>query len=147
MRFLSPLAAALLLSSPAASLARDVWHAAVALEAGDRLRAQDIEALAPRRDRPGYVDAAETITGLEVRRRIRAEAPILERDIGAPLAVRPSQTIRVLWKTAGVTLEMEGRAMEGGSLGDEVRVHNPGSSRTIRARVVSEGTAEVGGTP
>jgi flagella basal body P-ring formation protein FlgA len=133
---------------PAAPLsAREVWHAAATLEPGDRLRPQDVTSAVPRYDRPFYVDSTDSVDGLEVRRRIRADAPISSRDIGPPLAVRPSQAVRVIWKSAGATLEMEGRAMEGGALGEEIRVHNPASSRTIRARVVAEGTAEIGGTP
>jgi flagella basal body P-ring formation protein FlgA len=127
--------------------AREVWHAAAPLEPGDRLRPQDVSPAVPRHDRPFYIDGAENIDGLEVRRRIRADAPISRRDIGPPLAVRPGQAVRVLWKSAGATLDMEGRAMEGGVLGEEIRVHNPASSRTIRARVVADGTTEVGGTP
>ncbi|MFC3126169.1 flagellar basal body P-ring formation chaperone FlgA [Pseudoroseomonas globiformis] len=150
MRPEAPLAAALLLlafATPALARGevREVWHAAIDLEPGDRLRPQDVVAAEPRYNRRGYADAAENIAGQEVRRRIRAEMPIMERDIGPPLAIRASQTVRVLWKHAGATLEMEGRAVENGSLGEEVRIHNPSSSRTIRARVVGDGTAEVGG--
>jgi len=135
-----------LLTAPTAG-AREVWHATRALAPGDILRPQDVEALAPRRDNSTYLDADRDIIGLEVRRRIRAQAPIPERDVGERLAVRPAQTVRVFWKSAGVTLELEGRAAEGGAVGEEIRVHNPNSSRTIRAMVVAEGTAEVRGAP
>lgn len=143
---LAPLAAALLLGLPAAQpAAREVWHAARPLLPGDILRAQDVEAMAPRREIAGLIDAGRALVGLEVRRRVRAGVPLAERDVGEPSAVRPTQMIRVFWKRAGVTLELEGRAMEAGALGEEIRVHNPQSGRTIRAMVVAEGTAEVRG--
>lgn len=138
-------AALLLLSLPA--WGREVWHATRALQPGDVLRPQDVEAVAPRRDGPGFIDAERDIVGLEVRRRIRANTPIPERDVGDRSAVRATQTVRVFWKSAGVTLEMEGRAMEAGAVGEEIRVHNPISNRTIRALVVADGTAEVRGGP
>jgi flagella basal body P-ring formation protein FlgA len=133
----------LLLAGPAA--AAEVWHAARALAPGDILTRQDIEAMAPRRPVPGLIDATRNLVGLEVKRRLRATAALTERDVGEPSAVRATQSIRVVWKRAGVTLEMEGRAMESGALGEEIRVHNPRSGRTIRAQVVAEGTAEVRG--
>lgn len=139
------LAAALLLSLPA--WGREVWHATRALQPGDVLRPQDVEAVVPRRDGPAFIDAERDIIGQEVRRRIRANAPIPERDIGERVAVRAEQMVRVFWKSAGVTLEMEGRAMEAGAVGEEIRVHNAGSGRTIRALVVADGTAEVRGRP
>lgn len=139
------LAAALLFAAPVSG--REVWHATRALQPGDTLRPQDLEPAAPRRDGPGFIDAERDIVGLEVRRRLRANAPIPERDIGERSAVRATQMVRVFWKSAGVTLELEGRAMEAGAVGEEIRVHNQASGRTIRALVVADGTAEVRGQP
>lgn len=139
------LATALLLAAPASG--REVWHAARNLLPGDLLRPQDIEASAPQRDNARLIEAERDVIGLEVKRRIRAQAPLTERDIGERDMVRAAQTVRVLWKSAGVSLEMEGRALESGALGEEIRVHNPSSSRTLRALVVAEGTLEVRGAP
>ncbi|HWL84027.1 MAG TPA: flagellar basal body P-ring formation chaperone FlgA [Roseomonas sp.] len=150
MRLLSPLAAAALLlagATPAPALAREVWHAARTLERGDILRPQDLEAMAPRRDNPAFIEAERDLVGQELRRRVRDGMPLRDRDVGEPLAVHSTDMVRVFWKSGGVTLEMEGRAVESGAVGEEIRVHNPGSSRTVRAVVVAEGTAEVRGAP
>jgi flagella basal body P-ring formation protein FlgA len=40
-------------------------------------------------------------------------------------------------------MEMEGRAMESGALGDEIRVLNTASGRTIRAVVAGDGMVEI----
>ncbi len=85
--------------------------------------------------------------GQEVKRRIRAGAAIPLRDIGERALVRATQPVRVFWKAGGMTLEMQGKALESGAQGQEIRIHNPGSGRTLRASVVAEGTAEVRGTP
>ena len=138
---------AALVGLPGAALPREVWHATRALQPGDVLRAEDVEPRIPQRDNPRFADAERDIIGLEAKRRLRAGAPIAERDIGEPEVVRAAQMIRVFWKSGGVTLEMEGRALEAGALGEEIRIHNPGSGRTIRARVVAQGTAEVRGAP
>lgn len=147
MRLLSPLAAAALLAVAGPALAREVWHAARTLERGDILRPQDVEAMAPRRDNSAFIEAEQDVVGQEVRFRVRGGMPLRDRDVGEPLAVHSTDSVRVFWKSGGVTLEMEGRAMENGAVGEEIRVHNPGSNRTIRAVVVAEGTAEVRGAP
>ena len=139
---LPPLVAVLLLAA-APVAAREVWHAARSLAPGDILTSQDLEAMAPRRPMPGLIEAERNLVGLEVKRRVRGSAALTERDVGEPSAIRSTQMIRVFWKRAGVTLEMEGRAMESGALGEMIRVHNPRSGRTIRALVIADGTAEV----
>jgi flagella basal body P-ring formation protein FlgA len=145
-----PIGAAMLLASlchvpPAAG--RDVWHAARDLQPGDLLRAQDIDPAEPRRDNPGLIDAVQDIVGQEVKRRIRSGAAIPARDIGERALVRATQPVRVFWKEAGMTLEMQGKALESGARGTEIRVQNAGSGRTVRARVIADGTAEIQGSP
>jgi flagella basal body P-ring formation protein FlgA len=141
-----PIGAALLVASlchipPADS--REVWHATRDLQPGDLLRPQDIDPTEPRRDSPGFIESSLDIVGQEVKRRIRAGTPIPQRFIGEPALVRASQPVRVFWKAGGMSLEIQGKALEDGPLGAEIRVHNPGSGRTIRAQVVSDGTAEI----
>lgn len=141
---------ALLLAPPLAGLAggaSEVWHATRPLQPGDVLRPEDVEPQAPRRAAPGQIEAERDIIGLEVKRRLRAGIAITERDIGERNAVRAAQPIRVFWKRNGISLELEGRALESGAIGEQIRVHNPQSGRTIRALVVAEGTAEVRGAP
>ncbi|MXP65605.1 flagellar basal body P-ring formation protein FlgA [Roseomonas sp. M0104] len=136
-----------LLAGAAPAAAREVWHATRTLERGDILRPQDLEAVPPRRDSAAFIEAARDLVGQEMRRRVRDGLPLRDRDVGEPLAVHSTETVRVFWKSAGVTLELEGRAMEDGAVGEEIRVHNPGSNRTIRAVVVAERTTEVRGAP
>lgn len=130
---------------PQAATSREVWQATRMLMPGDTLRADDAKPLElpPSRERPGLIAADRPVVGLEVKQRIAAGAALSERDIGARDLVRASQPVRVLWKTGGITLELQGRALESGPAGAEVRVSNPRSGRTIRAIVVAEGTAEI----
>lgn len=138
---------ALLLPQPATS--REVWQATRMLMPGDTLRADDARPLElpAVRERPGLLATDRLIIGMEVKQRIAAGAALSERDIGARDLVRASQPVRVLWKMAGITLELQGRALESGPAGAEVRISNPRSGRTIRATVVAEGTAEIRADP
>ncbi|MBK1659942.1 flagellar basal body P-ring formation chaperone FlgA [Paracraurococcus ruber] len=137
--------AVLLMPPPAA--AGDVWHAARTLQAGDTLRGDDITPAEPPgvRPRQGLIETERRIVGLEVKRRVPAGQPITERDVGERDLVRAGQPVRVFWKNGGMSLELQGKALEGGALGNTVRVHNPQSGRTFRASVVADGTAEVQG--
>lgn len=132
---------------PARAQPREIWHATRPLLPGDTLRAEDLEAATPRRDDTRFIPSTRDIIGLEVRRPIRARAPIPERDIGPRPLVRATQPVRVFWKQGALTLELQGKAMESGAEGEQIRIHNPGSGRTLRALVVAEGTAEVRGAP
>jgi flagella basal body P-ring formation protein FlgA len=145
-----PIGAALLVASlchipPADS--REVWHATRDLQPGDLLRPQDIDPAEPRRDSPVFIESSQDIVGQEVKRRIRAGTAIPQRAIGEQALVHASEPVRVFWKAGGMSLEMRGKALEDGPLGSEIRIHNPGSGRTIRAQVVAEGTAEIHGLP
>ncbi len=145
-----PIGAALLAASLCHTLpafSREVWHATRDLMPGDLLRQQDIDSAEPRRDHAGLIGAEEDIVGQEVKRRIRSGTAIPARDIGERALVRASQPVRVFWKDGSMTLEMQGKALESGAMGQEIRIHNPGSGRTLRAMVVAEATAEIQAAP
>ena len=66
---------------------------------------------------------------------------------GPRSAVKASTPVDVIWKVGGLSLELDGRALEDGALGDEMRVLNPMSSRTIRGKVVGDGMVEIRSAP
>ena len=146
--FLTAAALACLAGAPFVE-AREVWHATRILLPGDTLRADDAQAqdLSGPRDRPELLGADRAYVGQEVKRRISAGAPLYQRDIGAPNLVHASQPVRVFWRQEGIQLELEGRALESGPAGAEVRISNARTGRTIRAFVVAEGTAEIRAVP
>lgn len=130
--------------SPATD-AREVWQATRALLPGDVLRAGDAEAqdLPPGRDRPELMGIDQRFVGLEVKRRITGGQPISSRDVGPVNLVHASQPVRVFWRQDGISIEMQGRALENGAEGAEVRVSSGRAGRTIRAVVVAADTVEV----
>jgi flagella basal body P-ring formation protein FlgA len=144
---LAALAAAPLLLAPIPAAAEDVWHATRLLLPGDTLRADDVFAKPPARALPDAIPATRPVTGLEVKRRIYANRPLTTRDVGPRAAVRANTAVEVLWKTGNLTLQLDGRALESGAVGDEIRVLNTTTSRTIRGTITAEGVVEVTALP
>jgi flagella basal body P-ring formation protein FlgA len=138
------LAAGLLLAAgclPAA--ADDIWHTTRALLPGDVVRDDDVTSKSDAHPAQDAVPAAREVAGLEVKRRVFAGRPLTVHDVGPRSAVRANTTVTVLWRTGALSLELQGRAMEDGAIGDEIRVLNPASLRTIRGTVVGDGMIEM----
>jgi flagella basal body P-ring formation protein FlgA len=123
--------------------ADDAWHATRILMPGDIIRQDDVVARAMPRLLPEAVMADRDIVGQQIKRRVAADRPLTMRDIGPRTAVQASTPVDVLWTSGSLKMAMSGRAMESGALGDEIRVLNTGSGRTIRGIVVGDGMIEV----
>ena len=136
-------AAFLILASATPAFADDVWHATRTLMPGDTLRAEDVVAHAPVRPVPDAVPASKVVIGLEVKRRLSDGRVLTERDVGPRSAVKSNTPINVLWKAGALSLELAGRSLEAGAVGDEIRVLNTMTSRTIRGTVVGDGMVEI----
>lgn len=136
---------AVLLAGPA--LAGDVWQATHRLEPGDRLQRADLAAQPPRRVTRDAIPATRAVLGLEVKRRIYPGHTLTERDVGPPTVVQANSGVEVLWKVGNLTLRMQGRALESGALGEDIRVLNTASARTIHGTVVAGGLVEVRSEP
>lgn len=134
---------ALFLTGQAAT-AQEVWHAVHTLVPGDVVRNADVSIETSSGRVQDAVPATTQIVGLEVKRRIYAGHDVAARDVGTPTAVKAGTMITVLWKSGDLSLELGGRALDAGSIGDEIRVLNPTSLRTIRGTVVGDGMVEVG---
>jgi len=135
--------AALMITAAVPAHAEDVWHATHALMPGDIVQPADIAAEPLQRVWPGALPASTPILGLEVKHYISPTRPLVDRDVGPRSLVKANTSVTVLWREGGLSLELNGRALEDGANGDEVRVLNPTTSRTIRGFVVGEGMVEV----
>ena len=125
----------------------DFWHATRALLPGDIIRQDDVAARPLPRPLPEAVPADTNLIGQQVKRRIQADRPLTVRDVGPRTAVEASTPVTVLWSNGSLRMEMEGRAMESGAIGDEVRVLNTASGRTIRGTVAGDGMIEMRSIP
>lgn len=143
IRHLAIVAAALSVFGAHVAAAQHVWHAVRTLMPGDVVRNDDVVAQPASRRVRDAMPATSPIVGLEVKRRIYQGYDISEHDVGAVTIVKASTMVTLLWKSGGLTLQLSGRALDAGAMGDEVRVLNPDTLRTIRGTVVGEGTVEV----
>ena len=128
-------------------LAEDILVATRTLAPGDIVQHEDVMAQAPVRVRPDAVPASRDVTGLEVKRRVTAGQTLTTRDVGQRSVVKANASVNVIWNAGTLSLAMQGRALESGGVGDEIRVLNTTTSRTVRGRITEQGTVEVGGTP
>ena len=152
---LTPMAAPPAASQPAASqpaasqpaASQDVWHATQTLLPGDIVRSTDVIAQKPTRVASEAVPATTEVVGLEIKRRVYTGHELTARDIGPRSAVKANTDVGVLWKSGDLALELKGRALETGALGEEIRVLNPSTSRTIRGTIVGNQMVEVRSQP
>jgi flagella basal body P-ring formation protein FlgA len=127
--------------------AQDVWHATHTLLPGDIVRDVDVVAQKMGRGTIDPVPATCDVVGQEIKRRVYAGRDLTARDVGPRSAVKANTEVGVLWTDGALSLELQGRALENGALGEEVRVLNPATSRTIRGIVVGDATVEVRSAP
>lgn len=83
------------------------------------------------------------LLGKEVQRVLIAGRPVLAASVREPRAVRRGDQVLIAFSRAGVDLTAPGRALQDGILGDQVRVVNLASNRTITAAVAGSGRVTV----
>lgn len=79
------------------------------------------------------------LVGKEVQRALVAGRPIAATSVREPRAVRRGDQVLITYSGKGVDLTASGRALQDGILGDEVRVVNLSSNRTINVVVAGSG--------
>jgi flagella basal body P-ring formation protein FlgA len=147
-RFPFAMALGLQLALPfAPALSDPVWVATRTLHRGELVRAGDAAANILPVPPFDALPASRDAIGLEVRQTVYAGRALTLRDVGAPYLVKVSAPVDVIWTSDGLELELSGRALDSGALGDDIRVLNPATSRTLHGRVVGEGRVDASGAP
>jgi len=136
---------ALSISGPA--YGGDAWVAKHNLSPGDILRSDDVEVKSLAQATPDALPTSRDLIGLEIKRRVYSGHPVGSRDAGAPTTVKVGAPVDVRWASGGLVLTLRGTALESGAVGDQIRVLNPSSSRTIRGTVLEDGTVEIRSEP
>lgn len=93
---------------------------------------------------PGALASAEEAVGKEARVTLYAGRPIRAEDLGAPALVDRNQKVTLLFQTSGLTIRVDGRALDRGGEGDPIRVMNLASRQTVTGIVAPDGTIRVG---
>lgn len=112
-----------------------------AIRAGASLTADDLaftEADAP----DGFLDPRDLL-GLEARVNLYPGRPILARDVGLPTVVQRNMIVPLVYRSGGLTITLEGRALSRAGEGEPVRVMNLSSRSTVTGVATATGAVVV----
>ena len=115
------------------------------LRAGEVISAEDLTwapvvGRAPL-DAPSDADA---LIGLAAKKPLRAGSPAAVRDLATARVINKDESVTVQFRTGGVALTLQGKALTGAAAGETLRVLNPQSKMIIDAVAVGPGVAVVG---
>ena len=123
------------------TLLRQVWVSQRPLSKGHLLLPQDIHLnwIEQRQLRQGYFSADQPPVGQELSRSLASQRPITPNILNAPIVVRSGDSVSIMAGNTTLSVEMSGTALEDGRLGQQIRVENNRSGRTIKAKVLGSG--------
>jgi flagella basal body P-ring formation protein FlgA len=122
----------------------EVLTYARSLATGETIQPQDLvwaKVAAAATDAPSDTDQ---VVGLMARRPLRAGAPVLTRDVGAPQVIKAGDEVAVTFQSEGITLTLTGKAMAAAAIGDTFSVQNTTSKKVIQAVATGAGQAMTG---
>lgn len=88
---------------------------------------------------PGAVSDLRNAVGLETRVTVYAGHPLRAGDLSPPAVVERNQSVRLVFQRAALTIQIEGRALDRGAVGDAIRVMNTSSKATVVAVIGEDG--------
>lgn len=92
-------------------------------------------------DQQPYVTDPATAVGCELNRRLGPGELLLRTHLAAPLCAERGEVVRVVSETAGMNISMNAVAVDGGRLGDTIRLRNTTSDAVFRAVLSGRKTA------
>jgi flagella basal body P-ring formation protein FlgA len=129
----------ILLAGPAMG---DSLVATRTLQAHTVLTAEDVVLVAA--DLPGALTAVDLAVGQETRVAIYAGRPVLATALGPAALVERNQMVVLSYRSAGLTISTEGRALDRGAEGERIKVMNLASKSTVTGVIGPEGIVHVG---
>jgi len=130
--------------APAARGNVDVLTYARNIAAGEQIAPEDLvwgkAAAAP----SGAPRDADALIGLAARRPLRAGAAASPRDVAAPQVIQAGEMITVTFEAEGISLALQGKALNAAGVGETLNVENTVSKKKIQAVVTGPGLAVVG---
>lgn len=95
-------------------------------------------------DLTGQAEEKAGLVGMALRRSLAEGARVRPVDVQPPLAVMRQDTVVVRFRRGALSLQTEGRALAGGTVGQRIGVLLPGRRRPLTAVVTGAGEVEVG---
>jgi flagella basal body P-ring formation protein FlgA len=93
---------------------------------------------------PGALGDPTPAIGQEARVSIYAGKPVKPGDYGPPTLVQRNQLVTLIYSSGGLSIATEGRALDRGSEGEDLRVMNLHSKNTVTGRIGPDGAVYVG---
>jgi len=91
----------------------------------------------------GYYTQIKNLVGKHVKNSLKPGLVISPGHVKNPLAVKKGATVLILADAGGIQVNMKGKAMKSGSLGDWIPVQNLSSKRKIEGRILRPGVIQV----
>jgi flagella basal body P-ring formation protein FlgA len=92
---------------------------------------------------PGSVSDPRDLIGRTPRRPVRAELPLRRTDFAMPILVHKNELVTIQLEQPGLSLSVEGKALEDGGQGATIRVANTRSNRVLDAIVIGPGRVAI----
>lgn len=92
---------------------------------------------------PGALAQPDDAIGLEARVTLYPGQPIMPAHVGPPALIERNQPVTLMYRTGGLMITAEARALSRGAAGDTVRVMNMASRNTVAGTVRPDGSVEV----
>jgi len=115
---------------------------ALPVNRGDVIGSGDIEVRQQRitRDLVGYLSEEQDIVGKEARKNLVVGSKLRKSDLISPQIIDRGQTVALVAQSAGLVVNMKGKALSNGAAGDRLMVKNLSSGRRIEGLVQRNGT-------
>jgi flagella basal body P-ring formation protein FlgA len=115
------------------------------LALGEVLRPADLRAVRHRaeRIRPGAAETLDQVVGQQLRRPLMEGTPVMTADLGPPAVVAKNALVTMLVEGPGLSLAMQGRALDNAPQGGVVQVMNLESRAVVEAQAVGPGRVRV----
>lgn len=91
----------------------------------------------------GYYQSEEELLGKVIKRPLAAGAVITPDIIQSQQVIKRGDTVSIVASIGGLTVKSKGLAMQGGEIGETIKIKNQDSKRVIEAIVASAGTVKV----
>jgi flagella basal body P-ring formation protein FlgA len=94
--------------------------------------------------RNAYMQAPEQALGMEVRRTLQANTPLVREALAAPILVKRGDAVIITAQTGTIAIRQQGTALQNGEMGKRITVRNNNSNIVVQAIVTGPGQARVG---
>lgn len=91
----------------------------------------------------GYVQDPNQLIGLELRRNLSADQPMLFTYTQQPILIKRGEEVQIVATTGSIEVYSKGKAMQNASLGESISVKATNSGRVVEAVAKSQGVVEI----